>query len=64
MNKEYYYTTTEIVLWSVVIAYASMLVLYNHPIVFGLVFGVSFRWLRKNYHISTKPTDEGDESDV
>lgn len=64
MNKEYYYTTTEIVLWSVVIAYTSMLVLYNHPIVFGLVFGVSFQWLRENYHISKKPTDGGDESDV
>lgn len=54
MNKEYYYTTTEIVLWSFFIAFLSWLLLYDNLFVIAFIFGGSCWWLNKNYHISKR----------
>lgn len=57
MIKEIYYTTTEIFVWSIVIAGLSWLFLYDNLFVVGFIFGGSFWWLNKYYHISKKPTE-------
>jgi hypothetical protein len=58
MIKAKYYTTTEIVLWSFLIAFLSWLLLYDNLVMIGFIFGGSYWWLNDNYHISKKPVDK------